>query len=72
MRWLERKRLDWLEHSVSGLRHAADRCGDATAQPEHLATGIEGETAAFFYLRRKGYTVVARRWGSNFSEVTWT
>jgi len=27
-------------------------------------TGIEGEDAAFFYLRRKGYTVVARRWSS--------
>jgi putative endonuclease len=25
---------------------------------------MEGEDAAFFYLRRKGYTVVARRWSS--------
>ncbi|MGA2348805.1 MAG: YraN family protein [Terracidiphilus sp.] len=32
--------------------------------PAHLATGIDGETAAFFYLRRKGYTVVARRWSA--------
>jgi putative endonuclease len=30
----------------------------------HLATGIDGETAAFSYLRRKGYTVAARRWSS--------
>ena len=29
-----------------------------------MAIGIKGETAAFFYLRRKGYTVVARRWSS--------
>lgn len=32
--------------------------------PEHLATGIEGEDAAFHFLRRKGYVVVARRWSS--------
>ena len=32
--------------------------------PEHLITGIRGEDAAFFHLRRKGYTVVARRWSS--------
>jgi putative endonuclease len=38
----------------------------AGSQPKHLETGIEGETAAFFYLRRKGYTVVARRWGSKY------
>ena len=30
----------------------------------HLATGIDGESAAFSYLRGKGYTVVARRWSS--------
>lgn len=32
--------------------------------PAHLTVGIEGEDAAFFYLLRKGYTVVARRWSS--------
>ncbi len=32
--------------------------------PPHLATGLAGEDAAFFYLRRKGYTIVARRWSS--------
>jgi putative endonuclease len=30
----------------------------------HLATGVDGEIAAFSYLRRKGYTVAARRWSS--------
>lgn len=30
----------------------------------HLKTGLRGEDAAFFYLRRKGYTVVARRWSA--------
>ncbi len=30
--------------------------------PEHLLTGRRGEDAAFFYLRRHGYTIVARNW----------
>jgi len=30
----------------------------------HLMTGVEGEREALFYLRRAGYTVVARRWRS--------
>lgn len=30
----------------------------------HLATGRRGELAAFFYLRRHGYIVVARGWRS--------
>jgi putative endonuclease len=32
--------------------------------PAHLATGRRGELAAFFYLRRQGYIVVARSWRS--------
>jgi putative endonuclease len=32
--------------------------------PAHLATGERGEREALFYLRKKGYTVVARRWRS--------
>lgn len=31
----------------------------------HLETGRRGERAAFFYLRRAGYTVVARGWRSS-------
>jgi len=46
--------LDWMAR----LRGAADDL------PAHLAAGLEGEDAAFFHLRRKGYTVVARRWSS--------
>lgn len=29
---------------------------------EHMETGRRGETAAYFYLRRQGYIIVARRW----------
>jgi putative endonuclease len=52
------------ERTLAGLTWVARRLGPADALPAHLVTGIDGETAAFFYLRRKGYTVVARRWNS--------
>ena len=52
-----------LERTLAGLDEIARRRGRTTA-PEHLATGIQGEDAAFFFLRRKEYTVVARRWTS--------
>jgi putative endonuclease len=29
-----------------------------------LIVGLQGEDAAYFHLRRKGYTVVARRWSA--------
>jgi putative endonuclease len=32
--------------------------------PGHLLTGLKGERAALFELRRRGYVVVARRWTS--------
>ena len=34
-------------------------------EPAHLATGRRGELAAFFYLRRQGYIIVARGWRSS-------
>ena len=36
-----------------------------TRQSEHLETGREGELAAFFYLRKLDFTVVARGWKSS-------
>jgi putative endonuclease len=66
MGWLEQKRIDLLEQSLAGVQRLANRTAAPLDGPAHLATGIEGETAAFFYLRRKGYTVVARRWSSGF------
>jgi putative endonuclease len=64
MGWLEQTRLVWMERSLSGLNRIASRRATKAKLPAHLATGIEGEDAAFFYLRRKGYVVVARRWSS--------
>ncbi len=56
-------RRGWLERAFAGLDGLARRHGRASA-PAHLATGIQGEDAAFFFLRQKGYVVVARRWSS--------
>jgi putative endonuclease len=56
-------RVAWLERALDGL-HRLARIRGRDSGPAHLTVGIEGEDAVFFYLRRKGYTVVARRWSS--------
>ncbi len=57
-----RMRFAWIERTLDGLHRVARRRGEGV--PAHLLTGIDGERAAFFYLRRKGYSVVARRWSA--------
>jgi putative endonuclease len=52
-----------LERGIAGLDWIARR-RNAPELPLHLQTGLAGEDAAFFELRRKGYTVVARRWSA--------
>jgi putative endonuclease len=64
MGWLEQMRIGCEERALAGLEWVARRRGQGEALPIHLATGIDGENAAFFHLRRKGYIVVARRWSS--------
>jgi putative endonuclease len=64
MKGAAQTRVGWLEQTLAGLDWLAARRGRALALPGHLLTGIEGEEAAFFYLRREGYTVVARRWSA--------
>jgi putative endonuclease len=64
MGWLEQTRITWMERSFAGLDWVANRRGATASLPAYLATGFEGEDAAHFYLRRKGYIVVARRWSS--------
>ena len=44
--------MDWM----------AQRRNRAQTLPAHLVTGMQGEDAAYFHLRRKGYIVAARRW----------
>jgi putative endonuclease len=58
----EKIRIGALERVLGGLDWLAARRGRSAALPEHLQTGVEGEEAAYFYLLRRGYTVVARRW----------
>jgi putative endonuclease len=52
-----------LERSVAALDWIAKRRGGSNL-PQHLVTGMSGEDVAFFELRRKGYTIVARRWSA--------
>jgi putative endonuclease len=61
---LAQARIDLLERAIDGLTRMARRRNDAGEVPAHLLTGLDGERAAYFYLRRKGYTIVARRWSA--------
>jgi putative endonuclease len=51
---------------LEGFVHASDslavRLRRGSTRPGHLEVGRRGEEAAFFYLRRHGYIVVARGW----------
>ena len=61
---LIRARLNIFERSLHLLDSLTARAGQTAPTAPHLATGIRGEDAAYFYLRRLGYTIVARRWRS--------
>ncbi|MGA9072117.1 MAG: YraN family protein [Terracidiphilus sp.] len=63
MGWMEELRISCEERVLAGLIGMERRNGGASG-PAHLLTGLDGEDAAFYYLRRKGYVVVARRWSS--------
>jgi len=41
---------------------ALQRRAPASRLPPHLITGLRGEQAALFHLRRLGFTIVAQRW----------
>ena len=56
--------LRLLEGFVHVSDHLAVRLGRRADRPGHLELGRKGEEAACFYLRRQGYTVVARGWRS--------
>jgi len=64
MEWLDQLRIGSVERTLAELDSLARRSRRGAEMPGHLLTGIEGEEAAYFYLRRKGYTIVARRWSS--------
>jgi putative endonuclease len=58
-----RVRVSLMESAVNALERAAARRRAQRAQ--HLETGLTGERAAFFWLLRRGYVVVARGWHSS-------
>jgi putative endonuclease len=60
---LRQFRIHLLESLVEALHCRAARRQPARAA--HLETGARGERAAFFWLQRQGYTVVARGWRSS-------
>ena len=64
VQFLGRMKIDLLERTLAGFATVARMRGRADKLPAHLSVGIAGEDAVFFYLRRKGYTIVARRWSS--------
>ena len=49
---------------VSALDGAAKVLRRRAAKAQHLLTGERGEEAAYFHLRKMGYTIVARNWRS--------
>jgi putative endonuclease len=68
-------RLRLLESAVEALQGASAR--RRPSRPAHLAIGERGERAAFFWLRRQGYRVVARAWRSSRTRgdldlIAWT
>ena len=56
--------IDAQEFALASLDRLCWRTGRAQAIASHLETGLRGERAALFELRRRGVTIVARRWTS--------
>jgi putative endonuclease len=58
-------RLRLFEGLLTSADRLSARMGRSARLADHLELGLRGEEAAFFYLRRLGFTVVARRWHSH-------
>ena len=64
-RWIDAQ--EWALGFVHGLwiglrQEPWARMGRGPATAPHLTTGLDGERAAYFELKRRGLKVVARRW----------
>lgn len=57
-------RLGIFERTLGWLDLQAARGNPSHQSAAHLTTGLRGEDAAYFHLRRLNYVVVARRWRS--------
>jgi putative endonuclease len=60
---VESRSRAWIDVQAWAMRRI-DALAVRRGGPAHLATGERGEREALFYLRKMGYTVVARRWKS--------
>ncbi|MGC1784188.1 MAG: YraN family protein [Acidobacteriaceae bacterium] len=58
------QRLSIFERTLGWLDTQASRVASPPINAAHLTTGVRGEDAAYFQLRRLNYTIVARRWRS--------
>lgn len=56
--------MDTLNLQVGALRWLDSLPFRGRKVPAHLSTGLRGEREALFELRRRAYTIVARRWTS--------
>lgn len=54
-------KLKGLRHALLGLNRLAGLWAGVTQTAAHIQTGLAGERASYFHLRRAGYTVVAER-----------
>ena len=61
MGWFDSARLNLFETFIAACERRVVRRSQEAA---HLTTGRRGERAAYFYLRRRGFVVVARGWRS--------
>lgn len=60
---LLRLRVNLMESAVNAIERVSRKRQPSRAP--HLETGLKGERAAFFWLMRRGYVVVARGWHSS-------
>jgi putative endonuclease len=65
MNLLQAGRLRFLERTIQSVDRLGSALGRESKSPKHLALGHYGEEAAYFFLRRHGFVVVARRWKSS-------
>jgi putative endonuclease len=61
MGWIESAKLNLFEALVNACDRVAAR---RSVEASHLVTGRRGEQAAYFYLRRRRFVIVARGWRS--------
>ncbi len=55
-------RLRLYPYALAAMRRLALSSGRVAPLAPHLEMGEQGELLALFYLRQKGYVIVARRW----------